>query len=182
MEKVIIDIGSNKLGGYLKLVDILGITDDWKKVFVEPNPENYAHILNEIKRIPNSVFYPNAVNSTGASVELVTRSDREGDIAATIFGKEYLDDILTKYGQKADGYTYYEVAGITIAEILESEKDKEVYLKIDCEGAEYEILMNFPTEYMKNIKRMFVEFHSNINNKFITDTFLSHGITIEEWE
>ena len=87
MEKVIIDIGSNKLGGYLKLVDILGITDAWEKVFVEPNPENYAHILNEIKRIPNSVFYPNAVNSTGASVELVTRSDREGDIAATIFGK-----------------------------------------------------------------------------------------------
>lgn len=182
MDKVIIDIGSNKLGGYRKLVDILGITDEWYKIFVEPNPENYEYILSKIKKIPKSTFYPKAVNSTGASVQLVTRADREGDIAATIFGKEYLDDILTKYGQKSDGYTYYEVGGVTIAEILESVKDKEIYLKIDCEGAEYEILMNFPKEYMANIKRMFVEFHSNINNDFITTVFEQYGITIEEWE
>jgi FkbM family methyltransferase len=76
----------------------------------------------------------------------------------------------------------YEVDGITISEILEQVRDKEVYLKIDCEGAEYEILMNFPEKYMSNIKRMFVEFHSNINNQFIIDTFKNHGITIEEWE
>ena len=182
MDKVIIDIGSNKLGGYRKLVEILGITDEWFKVFIEPNPENYDYIRHETENIPNSAFIQKAVNSTGASVVLTTRADREGDIAATIFGKEYLDDMLTKYGQKADGYVSYEVDAITISEILEQVRDKEVYLKIDCEGAEYEILMNFPEKYMGNIKRMFVEFHSNINNQFIIDTFSNHGIMIEEWE
>jgi FkbM family methyltransferase len=182
MDKVIIDIGSNKLGGYRKLVDILGITDEWLKVFIEPNPENYEYLNKEIEFIPNSTLIKKAVNSNGNSVVLTTRNDREGDIAATIFGQKYLDETLKKYGQSVNGYTTYEVEGITIEQILKPYYGKDIYLKIDCEGAEYEILLNFPQKYMPFIKRMFVEFHGGIDNKWITDQFENNGITVEEWE
>lgn len=182
MDKVLIDIGSNKLGGYDKLVDLLGINDSWYKVFIEPNPENYEYLEDRIKDIPNAKLIKKAVNSTGNAVQLVTRADRDGDTAATIFGKEYLDEILSKYGQIADGYAVYHVEGITIGNILKEHYDKDIYLKIDCEGAEYEILMNFPEMFFKNIRRMFVEFHGKINNTFILETFARHGVTIEDWE
>ena len=182
MDKVIIDIGSNKLGGYRKLVEILGVTDEWHKVFVEPNPENYEYLDKTVSLIPNSTLIKKAVNSNGVPVILTTRADKEGDTAATIFGKDYLDEVLSRYGQQAEGYINYEVDGITIAEILKPHYDKDIYLKIDCEGAEYEILMNFPEMYFKNIKRMFVEFHGKIDNTFLLETFANHGINIEEWE
>ena len=182
MDKVIIDIGSNKLGGYRKLVDILGITDDWYKVFVEPNPENHEYLERETGLIHNSTLIKKAVNATGSPVTLTTRADREGDIAATIYGKDYLDKTLSKFSQQADGYITYNVEGITISELLKPHYNKDIYLKIDCEGAEYEILMNFPEMYFKNIKRIFVEFHGKIDNTFIKQTFAKYGVTIEDWE
>ena len=33
------------------------------------------------------------------------------------------------------------------------------FLKLDCEGSEYEIIKNLPTEYFKKIKKMIIEYH-----------------------
>ena len=33
------------------------------------------------------------------------------------------------------------------------------FLKLDCEGAEYEIIKNLPSEYFKKIKKMVIEYH-----------------------
>ncbi|MDP3790211.1 MAG: FkbM family methyltransferase, partial [Candidatus Omnitrophota bacterium] len=35
------------------------------------------------------------------------------------------------------------------------------FLKMDCEGAEYEILYNTPLEYLKRIKSISMEYHDN---------------------
>lgn len=58
-------------------------------------------------------------------------------------------------------------------------------LKLDCEGAEYDILYNLPTEYLKKIQNIVMEYH-NINEqtnenhnalrKFLTD----NGFTVTE--
>ena len=33
------------------------------------------------------------------------------------------------------------------------------YLKLDCEGAEYEIIESLPNEYFKKIKQIYIEYH-----------------------
>ena len=33
------------------------------------------------------------------------------------------------------------------------------FLKLDCEGAEYEIIKNLPSEYFRKIKKMVIEYH-----------------------
>ncbi len=52
------------------------------------------------------------------------------------------------------------VACLTLPDIFQSNGIKQCdFLKIDCEGAEYEILFNTPPEYMDRIGTIHVEFH-----------------------
>jgi FkbM family methyltransferase len=180
--KTFIDIGSNKLQGYRKFVDMLGIDDSWQKIFIEPNPENYIYLFAETIKIPNSIFLPMAVTETGRPIKLVTRSDREGDIAATTRGVEYLEQMLKRFDQRTDGYNTYDVDGITLWKVLDLVDGDEIYIKMDCEGAEYGILYNFPFYICPKIKGLWVEFHDDHDISAIERKFLEYGITINKWE
>ncbi len=50
--------------------------------------------------------------------------------------------------------------------------DKIDYLKIDCEGGEYDIIESIPNEYLKNnIRKIAVEFHHKIDNPRVINLF-----------
>jgi FkbM family methyltransferase len=54
----------------------------------------------------------------------------------------------------------------TIANIFESNKLKQIdILKMDCEGAEYEILYQTPAAYFERIKEIRMEYHNLDNNE-----------------
>jgi FkbM family methyltransferase len=178
----LIDIGCNQLGGYGKLVDILGITSAWHKIFIEPNPEIHNYLQDEINKIPNSTFLPCALTATGQPVRLVTRSDVHGDIAATTLGRPFLDDTLKKFDQHAPGYKYYDVLATTLEKVLQRTSSNELYIKMDCEGDEHAILRSFPWEQIHRVKKLFVEFHGDLPTEGIRKQFLQHGIEIMDWE
>lgn len=53
----------------------------------------------------------------------------------------------------------------TLKDIFDSNKIKRCdFLKIDCEGAEYEILYNLPTKYFKRLNKIALEW-DNLDNK-----------------
>lgn len=68
---------------------------------------------------------------------------------------------------------------LTLEEVLiENKISKCDFLKIDCEGAEYEILLNTPIEILKKIDQIALEYHSpeflGLDDKNIVDKLLAH--------
>ena len=67
------------------------------------------------------------------------------------------------------GHSFYikgnnkvEIETITLKDVFEKNKIKTCdFLKIDCEGAEYEILYKTPLKYLKKIKSITLEYHKN---------------------
>jgi len=92
----------------------------------------------------------------------------------------YIDDLndgghgLVKKTKKAIA-----VKCLTLTDILiENKISKCNFLKIDCEGAEYEILLNTPVEILKKIDQIVLEYHSpeylGLADKEIVNKLLAH--------
>ena len=52
------------------------------------------------------------------------------------------------------------------------------FLKMDCEGAEYEILMNTPDDILKKIKCIALEYHANEDSKILEAFLKKKGFTV----
>ena len=69
------------------------------------------------------------------------------------------------------------VPGITLEQALESVGLAHCnLLKVDCEGAEYEIFFNTPPEVLERVERIIMEYHDNVIKHSHTEliTFLTH--------
>jgi FkbM family methyltransferase len=72
-------------------------------------------------------------------------------------------------GRIQDGSNSISVESIDLREHLKTKVD---FLKIDIEGAEFEVLSNIE-DYLYNVERMFVEYHSFKNTPQVLDLLLS---------
>ena len=66
-----------------------------------------------------------------------------------------------RMGTRSDTAQYVEVRAITLAEVLELAGGEIDLLKIDCEGAEYEILMSSSGAVLDSIHRIVLEYHDH---------------------
>ena len=56
------------------------------------------------------------------------------------------------------------VSSFSLEDFIINNKIKKInFLKIDCEGAEFEIILNLKKEIMKNVNKMSIEVHENSN-------------------
>ena len=190
--KCYIDIGTNSMGGYEKLLQELNIDNNWQKIFVEPNPEHWVqgNIDKRIESIPNATLLKNAVSSEKCLCCLYTRSDlanHTGDSAATIQSVEFLKNSIGGGYERNPKYAVYYVECITIQDVFEMTYAEELYIKIDAEGSEFDILDKFPFEYLPRIKRMFIEFHcyseEMTERKYsLINKFQQLGLVLENWD
>jgi FkbM family methyltransferase len=72
---------------------------------------------------------------------------------------------------------------ITLEDIFKKHRLKKLdLLKLDCEGAEYEILYETPTEILEKIKEIRLEYHllpaKRANPTDLTDFLLEHGFAL----
>jgi len=68
------------------------------------------------------------------------------------------------HGFYCDGKNKVEIETTTLKDIFETNKIKSCdFLKMDCEGAEYEIIYKTPKKYLKKIKSISMEYHKNDN-------------------
>lgn len=188
MGKCLLDLGTNGMSGYEKLVPLLGIDDSWEQIiFVEPNPECHEYIYNRMGGIKNSKLLEVAVSDKNGDGELITRDDMKGDSAATLMSKEFITASIGEVNQKCPSYLTYKVKTVTIDTILKDITADEIYLKMDVEGSEYAILENFPMEYMPRIKKLFIEFHAHDEQaRNRRDNIINHyhslGIELLPWD
>tara|TARA_R110002126_G_scaffold274720_1_gene419898 strand:+ start:688 stop:1251 length:564 start_codon:yes stop_codon:yes gene_type:complete len=186
--KTYIDIGTNSMGGFNILSKELNIDDiAWHKIFIEPNPECHEEIEKHIQNYKNVKFYKAAASNKNGKIELITRNDMKGDSAATLLGLKFITDSIGSVNQKIPAYNKYIVDEIDFNDILDSVDSDEIYIKMDCEGKEYDILNNINEKHFIKIKKLYVEFHAhdedmrNERDKIISE-YYKRNIIILNWE
>lgn len=145
LNRPVIDIGAN-MGTFSILAASLGAS---KVVAVEPVSTTFKTLIDNVSKadVANKVFLKKAVVSD--------KPDQKVNIG-----------INTKSGHnslyKSEG-AYEEVSSTTLSQLLEMVDGDQVFLKMDCEGAEYDILMNASEEDMARISTLAIEVHSDLH-------------------
>lgn len=169
---VVIDIGGYIGDFSLYAIKYLGA----KKVIVcEPVIENLEILRQNI--INNNyndkiMVVTKAVSGTGGDIMLNIKSDGD-EIHAS--GYKYSDDYTEKR----------KVPSITVSELIDIHKVGFIdLLKIDCEGEEYNILLNMPDHLFHKINNIVFEFHQiagfENNLKKVLDKLIALGYTIRK--
>jgi FkbM family methyltransferase len=142
--KNVLDIGAN-IGTFSLLSAFYGAK---KVVSVEPASTTYNSLVenvkisgfNTIETLKNVV-----TNISGSTFNLNLQSDS---------GHNSL------YSESENTES---VIGITLTELLNKFDSDDIILKIDCEGAEYDILMNATTEELSRVKSIHIEIHGDLH-------------------
>lgn len=159
---VIIDIGANI--GVFSLY-----ASNAKNTIVyafEPFSENYNLlkeniILNNLEKI--IIPFNLAV---GAKEERKNLYLGDSPFHSFLSVKDSPFNALYQNKEKEENQKYVEVDVVSLKKIFEDNNIKKCdILKIDCEGAEFEILYNLPDEYFKKIKEIRMEYHNHLLNE-----------------
>lgn len=186
--RLIIDVGCNVLEGFKKLKYIENVKDEDFKIFVEANPECWHFLDSEISKIPNSVFLRKALYKENTVIDLITRADKRTDTAATVLGKQFIEDSLNRWNIKVDKFNEYSVSTITIEDIIKihNHKFESIILKLDAEGVEYDVI-NQILEKNIPIDKMYCEFHihnenDNLRKQELLKKMSLHNIQFFNWD
>lgn len=121
----------------------------------EPVKENYNLLLKNIKS--NNLNQENcfnlAVSNSNQPIKLYLNEDESGH------------SMLSESNQSTT------VDSISLQKFFdENNIERCNFLKLDCEGAEYEILKNLPITYLKKIDKMVIEYHmADTNPELLTE-------------
>lgn len=142
----VLDIGANV--GYFSLLVFLRYPQ--AKVFAfEPLPGNYKLLEKhqQTNSLSNLVVDRRAVYGTQKSVQLNYREEVAYSVGASVVDRASADTMIeVEAASIPDIFTDYSLPDCDL-------------LKVDCEGAEYNILFNCPPEYYQKIKNIAIEVH-----------------------
>ena len=133
----------------------------------EPVPDNYTALLKniELNNVTNVIPFNMTVTKDGRDITITANFDGNTG-SSTQFATD----------EEKNEYDNFSVKSITLENIFKKHNIKKCkLLKIDCEGSEYEILMNTPDKIFKKIENLVGEFHSSEN-------FLAQGLWPEQLE
>ena len=150
---VVVDIGAN-----IGIVSIyLAKKYPFLKIYAfEPCRENYEHLLLNMKinniTSETIIAHNKAITKDGRLVCM--------NLNPNNLGGSSLDNIILIGGKKEEKNS--NIQSTTLSCIIDEYNIKKIkLLKIDCEGSEYEILYNTPTELLNKIEILRGEFHEN---------------------
>jgi FkbM family methyltransferase len=116
-----------------------------KIIAIEPQPRNQILLKNNLllNDIKNVILIEKAVSKNIGNKSLYTyrNNGQSGFWQLT----KHIDKTLVKT--------------ITLSQIIAPINSKNIILKCDCEGSEYEIFTNTPSKIFKNIGRIILEYH-----------------------
>jgi FkbM family methyltransferase len=147
---IVIDIGAN-IGVY----SIFAASTSKNTIVYayEPMPENYDLFLENIKT--------NKLEKNIIPFKLGVGSKTEKRKLFVGWSSPF----HSLYSNKKKG-EYLEIKCTSFKDIFDENKIEQCdVLKMDCEGAEFEILYNTPGEYLKKIKEIRMEYHNIDGNK-----------------
>ncbi len=146
-DKIVLDIG-----GYIGDTAVYFSNLGASMVYVyEPHPALYHMLVKNIEL--NNLKNVKTVNY-GASNENSIISTKEDNVYSGPTGTFGLNLSKEREGKKV------EIRTISFKEIIESIGEID-FMKMDCEGCEFQALLSCDRLHLKRIKKMVVEYHSN---------------------
>jgi FkbM family methyltransferase len=156
------------IGGNLGLFSYYSICKGADKVYCfEPSPTSYS-CIEENFNFPNLFIEESAVSSTHGEISFYLNPNNSINSSANI-RNEGCEEITCK---SINLFTY----------IRENNIPKIDYLKLDCEGAEYEIIDSIGEDYLSNsIRNICLEYHLNKDGRILPmiDKLKKCGFEIE---
>lgn len=143
-DRTVMDIGTN-IGMFSIFASKLGAK---KVVSVEPVSSTFATLTSNINRagVTNIIANQNiASNETGGVVKMALQ-EKSGHNSAYMVGEHY-----------------EEIPTISFKDLLAQADDSNIFLKMDCEGGEYDILLNADFEDMKKVSTIAIEIHGDLH-------------------
>ena len=150
-DKVFVDIGAN-VGSVSLYVDNFNKTLEEKiKVYaIEPEPNN-INLLNE-----------NILNNPTENIIVVNNAIWHEEDTLAISNKGGNSSVVYETG---GDFSY--IQAITLEQLFDKYDIKEVdVMKIDIEGAEFDLIINTPAEVLAKIKYITLEFDKSFDGKF----------------
>jgi len=207
--KYFLDIGSHYGEGLSEFHKKFDFSNGWTIHCFEPNPltDTLSGIRKTISDWTSEVHvHKKAVwNSTGNVSFLCSKRDpgELEDHYTSHFPDCYIE-ISTRNNENFDGvsshiegvrqntwggevYDIESISGVDILEMLSLKDGDEVFMKIDAEGAEKEIVENFlQSKYVSFIKELYCEVHQDISSSRISSSEISHmcaskGVAFGNW-
>lgn len=163
----IIDIGANV--GYFSLFAVSNFSAG-RVLAYEPIPVNFAQLQQhgKLNNNNNLLCFPQAVAGAAGEITLLLDPKDSFTTSATVFAQAKTNGSLLR------------VSCTTLPDIMDNNNiEKCDLLKMDCEGAEYDIFYNCPSPYLKRIDQIAMEVHQgekeNQNIEALIDFFHEQG-------
>jgi FkbM family methyltransferase len=146
-DRIVIDIGAN-IGAFSLYAAALGAK---KVISVEPISASYNTFLKNIHRLglKNITTYKKIVSEKGNDFLPVSLNDNAG--ANSMYNVSQ---------------NYEVVETITFSEIMNQIAGHDIILKLDCEGGEYDVIMNANEHDMVRINEIMMEIHTDLHPKY----------------
>jgi len=157
----VIDIGAN-VGAFSILAAYLGAK---KVIAIEPVLETYKNLFDNINKSKLSTIVPMKylVSAQNGDKHKISINENSGH--------------NSMYNVDSN---YEIVETVTLHTLLESLDGDDILLKLDCEGAEYDILLSASHEDMQRINQVIIEIHADLHPEYkgfdiITNQLTSFG-------
>jgi FkbM family methyltransferase len=162
---VVLDIGANY--GFFTLY---AVDKGAKRVYsVEPFSGAFSHV----ERL--SEFFP-IINPINKAI-----SEYDGHVSMYIHEESSAINCTSNHGEMF-GRTSNEVRveSVNINTLLDSIPENVDFMKIDCEGSEYELFKTITPENLKKIKKMVIETHGEENTNLVLNSLIDNGFKTSE--
>ena len=156
----VIDIGAHY--GYFSIFAHLNSAKNSKIIAVEPNKANFEMLTKNI------------VDSNSEKIIKINSAiGGKAKMSKLFVGDNVNHSLLEDYSLLSEDKGFEEVQIMTLEEIIvENDLERIDFLKLDCEGAEYDILNKLPKHIFDKIITISMEFHDLKDRRFTGDTIL----------
>jgi len=143
--KIVLDIGGN-VGDSSLLYSALGAK---KIIMIEPQPKFFEYAKENLQ-----------LNNEFVNIELINAglSNSKGYLSINY------EDSGKSFQFKEDQKNGVKIPKLTLEEILSDYNSSNFVLKLDCEGCEYDVLLNSPDQILNKFDAILLEFHSGFKN------------------
>jgi FkbM family methyltransferase len=164
---VVLDIGANK--GFFTLN---ALQKGASAVYsVEPVKHSYEQIIKLLNDFPNVNPINKAIGETNGTISMFIDSDASATNCVTTYG-----DMFGRESNKVD------VESININTLIEQIDSKINYMKVDCEGSEFELFKTITEQNLKNIDKLVIETHGDEIDTFVHKILIGNNFKVHKYD
>jgi FkbM family methyltransferase len=162
-----LDIGANK--GFFTLN---ALQKGASKVYsVEPVKHSYEQIKKLLNDFPNVEPINKAIGENNGIVSMFVDSDASATNCVTTYG-----DMFGRESNKV------EVESVNINTLIEQINSDINYMKVDCEGSEFELFKTISEKNLKSICKMVIETHGDEIDNFVQKKLTDNNFKVYKYD